>query len=161
MDSNFGLRRDLPQWAFCFFHAQLHDIGPGLLGIMFDQQGRQRQGAAAFYQGLAGTTPDKLRLQLYTCVHELGHCFNLLHSWQKSLATPPTPGGDRPGALSWMNYPWRYAPPPPTPGGADAFFNAFPFQFDDPELVHLRHAFRDNIIMGGNNFVVGASLEST
>jgi hypothetical protein len=65
-------------------------------GIMFDQLGPQRQGCAVFHQGIGGTTADKLRLQLYTYVHELGHCFNLLHSWQKSLATPP--GTNRPGS---------------------------------------------------------------
>jgi hypothetical protein len=152
MEQHFSLWQDIPQWAVWLFHAQLHDIGPGLLGIMFDQQGRQRQGASVFYQSLAGTTIDKLRLQLYTCVHELGHCFNLLHSWQKSLAI--SPGVDRPDALSWMNYPWS----PQFPGGQAAFWNGFAFQFDDLEVVHLRHAFRDDIIMGGNDFRVGSAL---
>jgi hypothetical protein len=151
MERHFSFWRDLPQWAVWLFHAQLHDFGPNLLGIMFDQQGRQRQGAAVFYERLAGTTPDRLRSQLYTCVHELGHCFNLLHSWQKSLATPP--GVDRLRALSWMNYPDRF------PDGEAAFWSAFGFQFDDQELIHLRHAFRDEIIMGGNDFGIGAALE--
>ena len=62
---------------------------------MFEQQGKQRQGYAVFYQGIGGTTADARRLQLYTCIHELGHCFNLLHSWQKSLATPPQPSQPR------------------------------------------------------------------
>ena len=151
MVRHFSLWRDLPQWAVWLFHAKLHDLGPSLLGIMFDQQGRQRQGAAVFYEGLGGTTADKQRLQLYACVHELGHAFNLLHSWQKSLATPPvTP--DRPGALSYMNYPQRFT------GGAAAFWSAFPFQFDGPELIHIRHAFRDAVIMGGNAFGIGAAL---
>ena len=152
MVRHFSLWRDLPQWAVWLFHAQLHDLGPGLYGIMFDQIGRQRQGAAVFYQSLAGTTADLQRLQLYTCTHEIGHCFNLLHSWQKSLAIPPLP--DRPASLSWMNYPWRYPL-----GGPGAFWNAFPFQFDDQELIHIRHAFRDAVIMGGNPFRVGSALE--
>jgi len=152
MVRHFSLWRDIPQWAVWLFHAQLHDLGPGLYGIMFDQVGRQRQGAAVFYQSLAGTTADQQRLQLYTTTHEIGHCFNLLHSWQKSLAIPPLP--DRPNALSWMNYPWRYPL-----GGAGAFWNAFPFQFDDQELIHIRHAFRDAVIMGGNPFRVGSALE--
>jgi hypothetical protein len=152
MVKHFSLWRDVPQWAVWLFHAQLHDLGTGLLGIMFDQTGKQRQGAAVFYAGLAGATADKQRLQLYTCTHELGHCFNLLHSWQKSLATPPVP--DRPNSLSWMNYPWRYPL-----GGPGAFWNAFAFQFDDQELIHIRHAFRDAVIMGGNPFAVGSALE--
>lgn len=148
----FSLWKDDPQWKVWLLAAQKHDIGPGLYGIMFDQQGKQRQGCATFYQGIGGNTADKLRLQLYTSVHELGHCFNLLHSWQKSYAVPPVP--NRPAALSWMNYPWNY------PGGGEAgFWSAFPFQFDDQEVIHLRHAFRNNIIMGGNNFTVGAGLQ--
>jgi hypothetical protein len=153
MVRHFSLWQDLPQWCVWQVACQLHDLGTGLYGIMFDQQGKQRQGCAIFHAGIGGTTADKLRLQLYTYVHELGHCFNLLHSWQKSYATPP--GTNRPAALSWMNYPWYY------PGGPGAFWSAFPFQFDDPEIVHLRHAFRNNIIMGGNDFAIGASLERT
>ena len=152
MVRHFSLWRDVPQWAVWLFHARLHDIGPTLLGIMFDQVGRQRQGAAVFYAGLDGTTPEQRRLQLYTCTHELGHCFNLLHSWQKSLASPP--GVDRPASLSWMNYPWRF------PGGPAAFWSGFGFQFDDQELVHIRHAFRDDVIMGGAPFGVGSALEN-
>jgi hypothetical protein len=151
MERHFSLWRDLPQWALWLFHAELHDLGPGLLGIMFDQHGRQRQGAAVFYRSLAGTTADRRRLQLYTCVHELGHCFNLLHSWQKSFANPPAP--NRPGSFSWMNYPWGF------PSGQAAFWSGFAFQFDDLEVAHLRHAFRDHIIPGGNPFATGAALE--
>ncbi|MGE0260767.1 MAG: hypothetical protein AB7T18_18660, partial [Alphaproteobacteria bacterium] len=150
MVRHFSLYRNEPQWAVWEVVCQLHDLGPGLYGIMFDQIGLQRQGCAVFHAGIGGTTADKLRLQLYTYVHELGHCFNLLHSWQKSFANPPAP--NRPAALSWMNYPWNY------PGGAAAFWNAFPFQFDDPELVHLRHGFRNNVIMGGNPFATGAAV---
>jgi hypothetical protein len=151
MIRHFSRWRDLPQWAVWLFHARLHDIGPNLYGIMFDQQGKQRQGCAVFYQGIGGTTADARRLQLYTCIHELGHCFNLLHSWQKSLATPPQP--NRPASPSWMNYPWRF------PGGPAAFWSAFPFRFDAQELVHIRHAFLKDVIMGGNPFGTGAALE--
>jgi hypothetical protein len=150
MVKHFSLWADVPQWKVWQLAAQLHELGPGLYGIMFDQQGKQRQGCAVFHTGIGGTTSDKLRLQLYTYVHELGHCFNLLHSWQKSYAQPPAP--NRPDAKSWMNYPWNY------PGGDIAFWNAFAFQFDDLEVTHLRHAFRNNIIIGGNDFEVGSAL---
>lgn len=150
MEVQFTLWQDLPQWAVWLLAAHAHEAGPGLYGIMFDQAGKQRQGCAVFHQGIGGTTADRLRLQTYTYVHELGHCFNLLHSWQKSLAQPPAP--NRPSSLSWMNYPWYY------PGGPGAFWSSFPFQFDDLEVVHLRHAFRDNIVMGGNPFIVGSAL---
>jgi hypothetical protein len=151
MQKHFTLWKDLPQWAVWEVVAQLHDLGPGLYGIMFDQQGKQRQGCAVFHRGIGGSTADLLRLQLYTYVHELGHCFNLLHSWQKSFASPPV--ANRPNALSWMNYPWNYPL-----GGAAAFWNAFPFQFDNDEVIHVRHAFRNNVIMGGSNFAVGSAL---
>jgi len=151
MQRHFTLWQDLPQWAVWQVVAQLHDLGTGLYGIMFDQQGKQRQGCAVFHAGIGGTSANKQRLQLYTYVHELGHCFNLLHSWQKQYAVPPVP--NRPKALSWMNYPWNYPD-----GGASAFWSLFPFQFDNEEVVHLRHAFRNNIIMGGSNFTVGSAL---
>jgi hypothetical protein len=120
---------------------------------MFDQIGKQRQGCATFHIGIGGITAEQQRLQLYTYVHELGHCFNLLHSWQKSLANPPTL--NRPDAMSWMNYPWRF------PGGPGAFWSSFGFTFDGPELRHLRHGFRNHVIMGGNEFSVGSALTST
>ena len=157
METNFSKWADIPQWAFWLMHAQIHDLGPGLYGIMFDQQGKHRQGSAVFYNTIGGATPDKQRLQLYTAVHETGHGFNLMHSWQKSLATPP--GANRIDVLSWMAYPWYY---PNGPGAAGnnpaAFWSNFAFQFDDLELVHLRHAYRDNVIMGGNPFGTGAAL---
>jgi hypothetical protein len=152
MVNHFSRWKDIPQWAVWLLHARLHDLGTGLLGIMFDQQGKQRQGCAVFYDGIGGTTADKQRLQLYTCVHELGHCFNLLHSWQKSLALPPQP--NRPLSFSWMNYPWNYPG-----GGAAGFWSGFGFRFDAQELVHIRHGFQSDVITGGNPFRVGAALE--
>jgi len=151
MQNHFSLWRDLPQWCVWQLVAQKHDLGPSLYGIMFDQEGKQRQGCAVFHAGIGGTTAEKLRLQLYTYVHELGHCFNLMHSWQKEYASPPKP--NRPKSLSWMNYPWKYPE-----GGPAAFWDSFDFRFDDEELIHLRHGFRNDVIMGGSNFTVGASL---
>lgn len=151
MVNHFSLYQNAPVWDVWMLHAYEHINGPGLYGIMFDQQGLQRQGCAVFYRGIGGNTAEQKRLQLYTCVHELGHCFNLLHSWQKSYASPPKP--NIPNSLSWMNYPWGY------PGGPGAFWSSFPFRFDNAELAHIRHGFRNNVIMGGNPFTVGSSLE--
>jgi hypothetical protein len=156
MVRHFSLWRDEPQWKVWLLHAMRHEYGPTLLGIMFDQQGRQRQGCAGFYQSISGTAPTRQRDQLYVCVHELGHCFNLYHSFHKQYMTPPMP--NREWSLSWMNYPQNFRPAPPAPGGAAAFWSAFPFQFDDLELIHLRHGFRNNVIMGGNPFGTGAAL---
>ena len=156
MVQHFSQHQEVPQFRVWEVVAQNHDLhfqGIGLLGIMFDQFGRHRQGCAVFHRLLAGNTPEVLRRQLYTYVHELGHCFNLLHSWQKSLAQPP--GINRPNALSWMNYPQFH------PAGETAFWSAFPFQFDNEEIVHIRHAFRNHVIMGGSQFAVNAALEDT
>ncbi|MEO6734572.1 MAG: hypothetical protein ABIN01_25350 [Ferruginibacter sp.] len=151
MVNHFSIYQNAPAWDVWLLHAYEHINGPGLYGIMFDQAGLQRQGCAVFYRGIGGVSADSQRLQLYTCVHELGHCFNLLHSWQKSLATPPKP--NIPSSLSWMNYPWGF------PGGAVPFWNGFPFQFDPVEVSHIRHGLRNNVIMGGNPFTVGSSLQ--
>ena len=155
MVAHFSLWGDDPAWRLWLLTAVLHDLGPGLLGIMFDQQGRQRQGCAVFHRSLAGTTPQQQRKQLYCCVHELGHCFNLFHSFHKIYMNPPQP--NRLDALSWMNYPQNYVGP--SGSGEAAFWAGFGFQFDDPELIHLRHAFRDNIVPGGNPFGSGAALQ--
>lgn len=152
MASHFSLySSSKPAWDVWLLHARDHIIGPGLYGIMFDQSGLQRQGCAVFYRGIGGSTAEQKRLQVYTCVHELGHCFNLLHSWQKSLATPPKPNNVN--ALSWMNYPWGY------PAGPAAFWNGFGFKFEKPELEHIRHGFRNDVIMGGKPFGTGSSLQ--
>lgn len=158
MVTHFSLWQDQPHWKVWLFHASRY-VSPSVLGIMFDQQGKQRQGCACFYRHpmMDGTTATHLRTQLYCCVHELGHCFNLFHSFHKQYMTPPMP--NRIGALSWMNYPPQYAPSGGA-GGTAAFWAAFPFQFDDLELIHLRHAYRNNVIMGGNPFGTGAALES-
>lgn len=151
MQKHFSLWSDLPQWCVWQLVARNHDLGAGLYGIMFDQEGKQRQGCAVFHAGIGGDTLEQQRLQLYTYVHELGHCFNLMHSWQKQYASPPKP--NRPEALSWMNYPWYYPK-----GGAAGYWSSFDFRFDDEELIHLRHGFRNDVIMGGNQFQIGASL---
>jgi hypothetical protein len=156
MVRHFSMFADIPQWAIWMLHARLHDLDrasdrPRIFGMMFDQRGSPRQGCALFYQGMGGTGPQRLRAQLYTGVHELGHCFNLLHTSQKSLATPAAPG--RPRSASWMTEPERF------PGGSPAFWSRFAFQFDDLELLHLRHGLRDDVIMGGNAFAAGAALE--
>ncbi|MCS7481111.1 hypothetical protein ACFFQW_06045 [Umezawaea endophytica] len=158
MVAHFSRYQERSQFKVWLLHAMRHELGVGLRGIMFDQQGLQRQGCASFYQAISAGTAANLREQLYVNTHELGHCFNLFHSFHKTFMTPPLP--NRPGSLSWMNYPQNYAPGGGAPGGAAAFWGAFPFQFDDLELAHVRHGFRNNVIMGGNPFGTGAALEA-
>jgi hypothetical protein len=158
MVNHFSLHADTPQWRVWMLVATAHD--QGARGIMFDYSDSfQRQGAAVFYNAIQGTDAATQRAQLRTYVHELGHAFNLLHSWDKGFADPPQPLGPNGGLgdLSWMNYAWKYQPPPPAPGGEAAYWADFPFHFTDNELVHLRHGFFRNVIMGANPFAKGAA----
>jgi len=148
MEEHFSRWGDRPRWAIWLLHAASHDDA-SLAGFMFDVRGLQRQGCAVFYGTHPDTSAEGARDRLYACVHELGHGFNLPHCWQKSLTEPPIPS--RPDARSWMNYPHLF------PGGEDAYWPDFGFGFDDPELMHLRHAFESNVIMGGEPFA-GAGM---
>ncbi|MFS8197887.1 hypothetical protein ACLVWQ_04290 [Streptomyces sp. CWNU-52B] len=159
MESNFSLWRNVPQWKVWLLVAGSYEGMTGVRGIMFDAADAfQRQGCAVFYDLIQGTDPEARRAMLRTYVHELGHSFNLLHSWQKNLATPPAPLGGNNGLadLSWMNYPQNYQPLNGN-GGAAAYWGAFPFQFTDNEQIHLRHGFYRNVIMGADAFATGAA----
>ncbi|WP_417316923.1 hypothetical protein [Emcibacter sp.] len=151
MEANFSLWQDVPHWKVWLFHARAHEYGTGLLGIMYDQKDKQRQGCASFYQNISSGSAADQRTQVYVNVHELGHCFNLFHSFHKTYMDPPLP--NRPDSLSWMNYPQNY------PGGAATFWSNFDFQFDTLEVTHLRHAYRNDVIFGGNPFGKGAAAE--
>lgn len=159
MVAHFSRYAERPQFKVWLLHAREHELtaSQGVIGIMFDQQGLQRQGCASFYGTIEPPTLPNRRTQLYLNVHELGHCFNLFHSFHKQFMNPPLP--NRLGALSWMNYPQNYRPGNGQLGGSAAFWGAFAFQFDDLELAHVRHGFRNNVIMGGTPFGQGAALE--
>ncbi|MFI6498448.1 hypothetical protein [Nonomuraea typhae] len=153
MTTQFSQYGDAAAWRVWLLVASKH-VG-GYRGIMFDYNDSfQRQGAAVFYDAIQGQTPQAQRAQLRTYVHELGHAFNLLHSWQKNLASPPQPLGQNGGFgdLSWMNYVQNYRP-----GGEAGYWSAFPFQFTDSELIHLRHGFFRDVVMGANPFGAGAA----
>ncbi|WP_143590708.1 hypothetical protein [Thermoactinospora rubra] len=153
MTQQFSQYGEAAAWRVWLLVASRH-VG-GYRGIMFDYNDAfQRQGAAVFYDAVKGETPQAQRAQLRTYVHELGHAFNLLHSWQKNLATPPQPLGPHGGFgdLSWMNYVQHYQP-----GGEPAYWAAFPFQFTDAELIHIRHGFYRDVAMGAGAFGIGAA----
>ncbi|MEU1406031.1 hypothetical protein ABZ471_27360 [Streptomyces sp. NPDC005728] len=159
MVNHFSLWRDAPLWQVWQLVATAYEDST-VRGIMFDFGGSfQRQGCAVFHNLIQGDDPVSRRAQLRTYVHELGHAFNLLHSWDKNSADPPQPLGPNGGLgdLSWMNYVQNYKPLPPAPGGAAAYWAEFPFQFTDSELVHVRHGFYRDVVMGGNPFGVGAA----
>ena len=53
-----------------------------------------------------------------------------------------------------MNYDWKYD----QLHGAGSYWANFAFQFDDLELLHVRHGYRNNVIMGGDNWAVNAGF---
>ena len=89
---------------------------------------------------------DAMRKYLYVWVHEAGHAWNLLHSWNKG----------RSSSLSWMNYDWKYD----EINGANSFWANFRMRFDDEELIHMRHGDRKTVIMGGDDWGTGGHLEA-
>lgn len=153
---------DRPQWALWVLFAARHDLGYGLGGVMFDDIGpNHRQGTAIFTDSFIQDAPAgdanpaawRQRMVFWTAVHEMGHAFNLAHSWQKSLGTPWIPLADEPEARSFMNYPFRVT------GGQAAFFANFEFRFSDNELVFLRHAPRRFVQMGNANWFDNHAFE--
>jgi hypothetical protein len=155
-------------WNYWTLLASSYHLS-SVAGVMFDYSVElpDRQGSAVFknhswFNNLPAGAPANdaeaaaLRDFLYCYVHEIGHGFNLLHSWQKSLATPPQP--DRPYSPAWMNYPWKYDMLPGNSAGD--FWADFYFRFDDEELTHIRHGNRHAVIFGGEPFGEGAALSS-
>lgn len=148
-----------PKWHMWGLLAGSYD-NPLVGGIMFDAasayggsgEAPERQGFAVFkdhswWTHLVAGTPTTdaeaaaMRKFLHTFVHEAGHAFNFVHSWNKS----------RPDSLSYMNYDWKYD----NRNGANSYWNNFHFQFDNEELTHLRHGDRKAVIPGGDPWATG------
>lgn len=156
MRHNWSRWADVAQWAMWVIFARQHEFGNGLGGIMFDDIGvAQRQGTAVFSDSFVAQAPAGdpapaawvQRMLFWTAVHEMGHAFNLAHSWQKSLGTGWVPLADEVEARSYMNYPYRVAAAPgSTP--ERTFFSDFMFRFSENELVFLRHAPERFVQMG-------------
>ena len=158
--SRFG---NTPNWAMWVLYAAQHDQGRSLGGVMFDDIGPQhRQGTAIFTDSFIQDAPAgdpnpaawRNRMQFWTAIHEMGHAFNLAHSWQKSLGTGWVPLANEPEARSFMNYPYSVA------GGQARFFSDFHFRFSDAELVFMRHAPRRFVQMGNSNWFDNHGFEA-
>jgi len=158
-----------PRWGMWGFMASAY-TQPAVGGIMFDaarlrgarNDGEPDRRAFAVFRNhtwfkdvdnVGSNVPsvrtaalEAQRKLLYTWVHEAGHAFNFLHSWDKNW----------PDALSWMNYDWRYD----QRQGGGSFWQNFRFQFDDEELIHLRHGDRSAVIMGGDPWGAGGHTEA-
>jgi hypothetical protein len=143
------------RWAMWVLFARRHETGANLGGIMFDDIGpNHRQGTAIFYDSFISTAPAGeshpvpwvSRMRFWTAVHEMGHAFNLAHSWQKALGTPWIPLSNEPEARSYMNYPYNVS------GGQSAFFANFEYRFSNSELLFMRHAPAKFVRMGDANW---------
>jgi hypothetical protein len=155
MQSYWSKFANRPQWAMWVLFARQHDMGSGLGGIMFDDIGpNHRQGTAIFTNSFINNVPAgdanpgawRARMHFWTAVHEMGHGFNLAHSWQKQLGTPWIPLSAASEARSFMNYPYSVS------GGQSAFFSSFAFRFSDQELLFMRHAPSRFVEMGNANW---------
>jgi len=144
------------QWSLWTLFARQHDSGFSLGGVMFDDIGpNHRQGTAVFNESFIAQAPAGdpnpdawiARMRFWTAVHEIGHTFNLAHSWQKvhppSWGTSWTPLTNEPEARSFMNYPYNVS------GGESAFFASFEYRFSDQELLFMRHA-PERFVQQGN-----------
>lgn len=146
---------DKAQWSMWVLFASLHDRGTSLGGIMFDDIGpNHRQGTAIFGDAFISNAPSGdpapnawvRRMLFWTACHEMGHAFNLAHSWQKShpptWGTPWIPLSNENEVRSFMNYPYNVS------GGESAFFSDFEYRFSDSELLFTRHAPSEYVQMG-------------
>lgn len=155
------------QWAMWVFWSRQHETGPELGGVMFDDIGPQhRQGTAVFTDSFVADPPAGegdpeawvQRMKFWTAVHEMGHAFNLAHSWQKEH--PPEwgrswiPLANDPEARSFMNYPYNVR------GGEATFFRSFEYRFVDPELLFMRHAPERLVQMGDAAWFEDHGLEA-
>ncbi|MGH7340037.1 MAG: hypothetical protein ACREKH_06060, partial [Candidatus Rokuibacteriota bacterium] len=160
MEDRFDLFSDTLQWyTYGVIVPRFGDpnYNSGYYGTMFDWGGWQtgdtyfRQGCALADEATRGRTSGTLydsaakedRLVLETFIHEVGHSFNLPHSWSR---------GDNADSASesFMNYPWGYTGSPSTETG---FWENFRWEFDDVELIWMRHADRRDVIFGGRDWI--------
>jgi hypothetical protein len=153
--SHFAPKAQSSAWVL---FAALHELIPGaydvkqLGGTMFDNIGpNHRQGCAIFEDSFISEAPAGdsnpeawvRRMRFWTAAHEIGHTFNLAHSWQKTGSWGPAwiPLTDELDALSFMNYPYHY---PIGEYQSDEqvveFFQHFEYRFVDSELLFMRHA---------------------
>lgn len=147
METYFSQYAGSAKWAAWVFFASLSNSGKELGGIMFDSdEAPTRQGCAIFVNSFIADEPVGdpnaaafvQRMRFWCACHELGHCMNLAHSWQKEIGAPYgspwTTITNNPESRSLMNYPFLVS------GGSTAYFNDHEYRFDDMELIFLRHA---------------------
>lgn len=166
-----GFRPNVMAWqAFClvapWYRGDPDNESSVTLGVMFDEfDANPRQGLAVFWKGCEraaqNTPPPGLtgsdafsQWFVWTMTHELGHAFNLLHTF-----SPNKRSGLHEASPSFMNYPDRFS----AAGGMGpaAYWAAHntPGSFDNDELRAIRHGYMPLIIMGGEAFGRGGLSE--
>lgn len=157
------VRVESPEWhIWCLLARKYYKSHQGLMFDFIDHENHppDRQGCAIFIEnelrwfknlpsGKAKDDGEALGLLqfLFAYVHEIGHVFNLPHTFLDH----------RPGALSWMNYPEKY-----NGGGSEnKFWEGFRFMFDRYELIHLRHGDWFSVIPGGEDFLHAVTLRNS
>jgi hypothetical protein len=161
MQAHWSRFANKPQWSFWTLFAALHEDGPSLGGIMFDDIGpNERQGTSLFLKSFIADAPTGdaaaeawvRRMAFWTAVHEMGHAFNLAHAWQKDLSSGPLhpwmPMASGYDQLTFMNYPYLYRTGSFSDANTITFFREFDFRFTDEELLFLRHAPERFVEMG-------------
>jgi hypothetical protein len=133
---------DAPAWQVHLLMLS-RATAKGLFGVMFDVTGGlPRQGCAVFADAIRDATApaDQDRRIIQTTVHEIGHAFNLVHRFERTLG--------RADSTSFMNYDWLYR------GGdrIEQFWQQFAYCFDADELAFLRHGPRAAVMPGSAPF---------
>jgi len=85
-----------------------------------------------------GQKKFKKWMLLFSICHNIGHTFNLDHSWERSASPALMKIKDDQKSLSFMNNPHFYD------NGMKEFIKKFKFNYDNNELVQIRHASFDN-----------------
>jgi hypothetical protein len=167
---DYGELHDLMEFRFSHFTNSLHWNLYGVIvpageagswsSITFDWAGGQpgdiyfRRGFAIAYDpitslngALDDTNEKKNRQFLWKCIHEAGHAFNLQHPFSRN--------DNRDSAsTSFMNCIHDYT------GRSKEYWSDFRWEFDDVELIWMRHASRNDVIFGGANWISNHLEES-
>ena len=154
MEQHWCSYREEPQWAVWVFCAGRHAKGLKVLGKMFDDIGPyHRQGVAVFYHAIESDVPGNIfdqkqrklwqdRMKFWTLCHELGHSFNLRHTWDSVDVHNWITDQDQPQIANFMHYPNQ------APWNAHSYFKSFRYQFSLLNLLLLRHSSELNVRMG-------------
>ncbi|KYG33431.1 zinc metalloprotease [Priestia endophytica] len=143
-------------WTIWLLNAS-NNINPDTSGIMFDEIENHRQGAAVFNNSRYFVPPPHdpnpdawvKRAKFWTTIHEIGHCFNLTHSFQKEIGTPwDSSLKNDTNAYSFMNYSHNAR----NLTVQQNFFSNFYYTFTREEKLFMCHAPDEFVQMGNSNF---------